>query len=309
MNFKNQLNRRQFVGMSAAAAGLIGSTPILGASTVRSLTTKKSQHSICCFTKPLQHLSYEAAAEKVAEFGFDGVEATIRKGGQVEPSRIEEDLPKYVAALKKNGLDCTVMTSDVNRVDQPETERVLRTAADLGIKRYRMAYYKYDLKKPVGPQLAEIQPQLAKLAELNRKLGIQAVYQNHSGEKYVGAPIWDVYWLVKDLDPNEISLAYDIRHATAEGGNSWPISFNLVQSHLGVVYIKDFQWIEGKVVNVPLGTGLVKDKFYALLAESKFRGPISLHMEYVDHRDPTLTQKSLQSIDQDMKVLQKLLKS
>jgi hypothetical protein len=44
--------------------------------------------------------------------------------------------------------------------------------------------------------------------------------------------------LIKDYDPKDIALAFDIRHATTEGGLSWPIQFNLVKSHNGAAYFK-----------------------------------------------------------------------
>ena len=97
----------------------------------------------------------------------------------------------------------------------------------------------------------------------------------------VGAPIWDIYGLIKDFDPREIALAYDVRHAAVEGGLSWPIQFNLVRSHLGAVFVKDFVWDNGKVKNVPLGEGMVDKKVFAMLKEMKFPGPFSVHVEYL----------------------------
>mgnify|MGYP002525479526 CR=1 FL=1 len=113
--------------------------------------------------------------------GFDGIEAAVREGGHVLPEHAEEELPRLVEALKKNGLAVTIMASSINSVRQPLTEKVLRTAAGLGIKRYRLAYLRYDLAKPIRPQIASHRAQLKDLAEMNRDLGISGVYQNHAG--------------------------------------------------------------------------------------------------------------------------------
>ena len=50
------------------------------------------QNPVCVFNKPLQHLSYDEQAKLVAEMGFVGIEGTVRKGGHVEPDKVEQDL-------------------------------------------------------------------------------------------------------------------------------------------------------------------------------------------------------------------------
>lgn len=230
-------------------------------------------------------LSYDETADFFAELGFDGIEAAVRPGGHVLPERVEEDLPKFVEALKKRGLEITILTSGISSVSQPHTEKVLRTAAKLGIQRYRMDWWSYDLKQPILPQLDAFRPRLKELAALNRSLGVTGLYQNHAGSSRVGAAVWDIFGLIRDLDPREIALAFDIRHATVEAGQSWPTVFHLVKSHIGVAYFKDFVWEQDKTKNVPLGTGRVDRKYATLLKESDFAGPISLHVEYGEGKD------------------------
>src|SRR6185295_10126473 len=118
------------------------------------------------------------------------------------------------------------------------------------------------------------------LAALNRAVGITGLYQNHSGFNRVGASVWDVYEVIKACDPKDLGLAFDIRHATVEAGLSWPVQFELVKSHIGVAYFKDFVWDGSKVKSVPLGEGRVEKKYAAMLKVSGFAGPISLHVEY-----------------------------
>jgi len=279
MNSKIVFTRRKFLAAATAASALAFASPV---SSFAEESKTTSAYKFCAFEKPLLFLNYDEVTKLLAELGFNGVEAAVRDGGHVLPEKVEEDLPRFIAALKKQGLEMTVLTSGINSIDSPHAEKVLRTAAKLGVKRYRMNWYRYDLKKPILPQLDAVRPQLKKLAALNRELGLTALYQNHSGDRMVGAPLWDIYSLIKDFDPKEIALAYDIRHATVEGGLSWPLQFNLVKSHIGAVFVKDFVWENGKVKNVPLGEGAVDKKFFAMLKEIDFAGPISLHVEYLD---------------------------
>ena len=199
------MNRRQFLTTTALAA------PLLAAET----RGKKRRNPYCVFTKPLQMLSYDDLADLIAELGFDGIEGTIRPGGQITPEQVPDELPKMMAALKKRGLEMTIMASGINNADDKLNIQQLQVAAQLGIKRYRMGYHKYDLKKPVLNQMNELRPVLKNLVALNKELGLQAIYQNHSGSNYVGAPLWDLHELFKAHDPAHLAVGFDMSHATA----------------------------------------------------------------------------------------------
>lgn len=295
---RNQLTRRQ---------AIVAGTAALTAATTANAQEPKKTNQLCVFTKPFNSLTYDDLAENVAKLGVHGIEAPVRKGGNVEPESVEDELPKLVEALKSHGLAITVLTSDINDASDPMTERVLRTAAKLGVKHYRMKYLRYDLDRPVHAQLKAWQPQLKDLAAMNRDLGITAVYQNHAGGNQLGAALWDLPIALDGIPKNEIGVAYDIRHATVEGGMSWPITFNRIAPHVEVVYVKDFQWNGSKPVNVPLGEGNVPKKFFSLLKKSGFDGPISLHEEYLDHKKPELVPQHLTAIKRDVDTLKKML--
>jgi len=289
-------NRREFISRSlltTVAAASVGHVA-LGQSEA------KKDFRICAFEKFLQPLSYDELADVIKELGFVGIEATVRKKGHVLPERVEEDLPKLVEALKKRDVEVTMMASDVVNPEQPLTEKVLRTAKALGINSYRMGYYKYDLQKPILPQLEEIRPQVKELAAFNGELGVTALYQNHSDAKYVGATLWDIHGLIKDIPKDQIGLAFDIRHATIEAGLSWPVLYSLVKPHIGALYVKDFRWGEKKAEHVPLGTGRVNPKFFDMVKADGFDGPISLHVEYLGKEG---TKANIDALRRDLKVL------
>lgn len=297
-------SRRQFIhrlASTAAAYGLASSVP----RNAMAQSDDTQPNPICVFTKPFNSLSFDQLAESIAKLGFDGIEAPVRKGGHIESNRIQQDLPALVDALAKQNLKITVMTSDVNDPSSPDTETILRTASTLGIKRYRMKYFKYDPDQSVANQIANWHDQCVDLAAMNHDFGITGVYQNHSGTNYMGAPIWDIAQVLDGIAPTDLGVAYDIRHAAVEGGNSWPLTFRMIRDHIDTVYVKDFVWEGRKSKHAPLGQGLVDPKFFKMLADSGFEGPISLHEEYIDHRDPELVPKHLAAIEADFKMLQK----
>jgi sugar phosphate isomerase/epimerase len=271
------ISRRRFTLGSlvlAAAATLPKHLAVAGES--------KGRYKFCAFTKFLGAFDYEELATCIAEAGFDGIEVTARKkDSYIHPERAADELPALSEVLAKHGLEITILTTDILRADEPNAESLLLAAKQLGIQRYRLGFYTYDLQQPIVPQLNEMRPMIQDIVDLNRDIGIAALYQNHCGAKYMGATLWDLHSLIKDYPINEISCVFDIRHATVEGGEAWPVSYNVMKSHIGALSAKDFQWDGRKSKHVPLGTGQVDPKFYKMVGKSDFAGPISLHVEYL----------------------------
>jgi sugar phosphate isomerase/epimerase len=157
----------------------------------------------------------------------------------------------------------------------------------LGIRYYRWGGYKYSDRQPLAAQLAEMQPRMAKLATWNARRHVCAMYHTHSGIGLVGASIWDLHILLKDLDPNAVAVNYDIGHAVIEGGfGGWINSFRITGPRLRGIAVKDFVWAKDAKGNwrekwVPLGEGMVPfPKFFGMVAESGFSGPLQIHFEY-----------------------------
>jgi sugar phosphate isomerase/epimerase len=239
---------------------------------------------ISIFSKHLQWLDYPKLASAAAELGFDGVDLTVRPDGHVLPERVATDLPRATEAIRKAGLEVYMLTTAISDPDHPHTEAILKTAGKLGIPYYRTGWISYEKGLSIPQNLDKIKVRLDKLAAMNKKYDIHGDYQNHSGANF-GSSVWDLWLVLKDLDPKWIGSQYDIRHATIEGAQSWPVGLKLIQPYVRTLDIKDFRWMEkdGKVVpeSVPLGTGLVEfPKFFGLAKEYNLTGPFSLHLEY-----------------------------
>jgi len=169
----------------AVAAGLVVASPAPSA--------PADGLKVCIFSKHLQFLQGEALATGAAEIGFDGIDISVRKAGHVEPAQVGRDLPALVGIIHQHGLDVPMITADIVDADSPFAEDVLRTMVKLGIHRYRWGGFTYDYKFPLAAQLDALKPRVAKLAALNKKYGVTAMYHTHSGAGVVGASIWDLY--------------------------------------------------------------------------------------------------------------------
>ncbi len=268
--------RRQFLTSAALAAAAVAKPHAFAAADPR--------FKIIAFSKPFADLSFDDTADLVADIGWDGIECPVRaKSGQIAPEKVEDDLPKMVEALKKRGKELTIVTTEITKID-PLAERVLRTAAKLGIKKYRLGFTKYTKDKPVPETVRELGAALKDLAALNKELGLQGGWQNHSGADYVGGPIWDLWTAIRDLDAQSIGICFDIGHATLEGGLSWPIQARLMEPYFVAVFLKDFRWEKKDGVWKPdwcaFGEGTVQKSFLTNLKKSSFTGPLCQHHEY-----------------------------
>jgi L-ribulose-5-phosphate 3-epimerase len=162
----------------------------------------KSKLKVAIFSKHLQFLQGDDLAKAAAEMGFDGIDLTVRKGGHVEPERVREELPALVAIIRRHGLEVPMITTDIVDAETPYAEPTLKAMAELGIRNYRWGNLKYSADQPLAAQLEGMKARVAKLAALNTRYKACAMYHTHSGAGLVGASIWDLYLLLKDLDPS-----------------------------------------------------------------------------------------------------------
>lgn len=275
---ENQLSRR---AMLAGAAALLA-TP----------ATAKPKLKVSIFSKHLAEVQGPDLAKAAVDLGFDGVDLTVRKGGHVLPEQVKQNLPPLVKILRGAGLEVPMITTEIADADTPFAEDILSTASELGIHNYRFGAFKYAAGKPIAAQLDAFKPRLEKLAKLNAKHQTTAMYHTHSGVGLVGAPIWDLHILMKDIDPKLVGINYDIGHAHIEGGlGGWIASWGIAGAHVRGIALKDYVWAKDERGRwrekwCPVGEGMVHwDEFMKMIAASDFAGPVQVHYEYTLPKD------------------------
>lgn len=302
---ENVMSRRALL-LGAATAGILQAFPheVAMAETQRSgaVTASGGKLKVSIFSKHLQWLGVPEAAAVAKEMGFDAIDLTVRAEGHVLPEKAVADLPKAVDAIHKAGLEISMITTDIAPDNMPLAESVLKAASKAGIHRYRWGGLKYDPARPIEVQIDEMRPKMRALAQLNERTGVCGMYHTHSGPGMVGACIWDLWLMFRDLDPKWMGINYDIGHATVEGGyGGWIATSRLTKDYMRGIAVKDFLWqrnekgtthadpydkslgVEGAYVPhwCPIDSGMVHfDGFFAIVKANGFSGPVQLHFEY-----------------------------
>jgi L-ribulose-5-phosphate 3-epimerase len=275
----SKLSRREFIGRTLAASASI---PLCAGSALSGLAAETFSPPIVVFSKVYQtlKLNFDEAAALTAEAAIDGIDCPVRPGGEVLPEHVARQLPEYAAALRKRGLQLPLLTTAITGVSSPCAEDILRTAKKLGVQFYRLGFVIRETNASAGKQVREIKAQLKDLAALNKQIGIGAIFQNHSpaGQTYVGGDLAELYDIVKDFDPAQIGVAFDIGHALVVHGDDWRRHFEKLKPHLKIAYVKDVKR-EGRWV--PFGEGDIGSTgYFKLLKELKYQAPVSLHIEF-----------------------------
>ncbi|MFP4340179.1 MAG: sugar phosphate isomerase/epimerase family protein [Cyclobacteriaceae bacterium] len=302
------MNKREFLEKMALGGAAAFTIPHISSAAAPQQINREPM-SMHVFSKHLQFLDYERMAETAAEIGFDGVDLTVRPGGHVLPENVKRDLPKAVAAIRKQGLQCSMITTRLNSPDGKVNQQVLDAAADQGIRYFRTDYFRYPDQADVPAFLQNCQDTLKKLADESEKRGLYASYQNHAGSHYMGAPVWDIAGILRKINSQHLGSQYDIRHATVEGGQAWPIGLNYIHPHINTLVMKDFVWEkrEGRwrVANTPIGDGMVNfPAYFKQLKALNVTAPVSVHFEYpMPEEDDNLSEK--QKLEQTQMVMKK----
>ncbi len=271
------VSRRRFLtaAAGAAAAGLL---PHASSSAGAGLPVIP-----CLFSKHLPSLDAAGLARALKSLGFAGVDLTVRPGGHVDPERAATDLPRFLETVRSEGLQVPMITTALVSASEPTARPILETAGRHRVPFFKPGYYRYAFAD-VRQELEGAATALRGLAELSARSGVVLGFHNHAG--YIGGPVWDVVPILDRLDPRWTGYYFDVRHAVVEGGDGgWRAALGAVAPRLKMIAVKDFFWEKGprgwQQRNCPLGEGMVDWKaFYAAIARSAFRGPVSLHLEY-----------------------------
>ena len=237
-------------------------------------------------------LDFDQSARVTAAAGLAGVDCAVRPGGEIAPERAADEMPKYAAALRKRGVKMLSLTTGILGVDSPHARNIVTTGKKLGIDSYRLGFWSHHPDVAEEKTISRTKERLAKLAAMNRKLGVCAMIQNHSfprakagtkpgrgqGGGIVGGDLDELHDIVKDFDPAQVAIAFDLGHAIIMHGDGWHRHFEQLKRYIRAVYIKD---VNRAGHFVRFGTGVFgQTDYFTRLKRMNYRRPLCIHIEY-----------------------------
>jgi sugar phosphate isomerase/epimerase len=287
------MNRRRFcaAGIGSGALFALGSWPGCEASepTVGMASDTSSLAKVDIYSRHLQWLrSPDDVAQAALEMGYDGVDITVRPyPGHVDPANVKQELPPFVKAIRKHGLLVRMITCPITDAGSPHAEDILQAASELDIRNYWWGTFHYVQGTPIMAQLDMLRPRVEKLAALNAKYDMTALYHLYAGSMEVGGSLWDMLYVLKDFDPKQVGLHYDVAHMTSAGDlGTWRASLRAAGPYVRGVSVKDSIIVklpDGRWSPryVPQGRGEVElRELFPILREINFAGPVEMQPEY-----------------------------
>jgi sugar phosphate isomerase/epimerase len=181
------------------------------------------------FTKPWK-MPVAELGHHVRELGFDGIELPVRPGYQVEPERVEKELPQVARQLADFGLKITSVAG-------PTDEPTMAACAEAGIPIIRICV-------GIGPEgylasEARLQKEYDALVPLLDRYGVTLGIQNHCDRCVCNA--MGLRSLIGKYEPRHVAAVWDAAH-NALNGEDPELAIDIVWSHLCMVNLKNAFW-------------------------------------------------------------------
>jgi hypothetical protein len=110
--------------------------------------------------------------------------------------------------------------------------------------------------------------------------------------------------LLKGVPPKEVGVIVDIRHFGVDSLITWPVRWEIVQPHLVATCVHDGRSEGGRLIEVPMGEGIIARGLFQELGKMKPEIPVSVHVEYLQRGTPA---EFLAAVRRDFATLKKLM--
>jgi sugar phosphate isomerase/epimerase len=258
-------------------------------------------NKLAVFTKPWKDDSLEALADRLAGFGFQGIELPVRDGYQINPGNYRETLSKAAAVL---GAKNVSIESVAGAVD----EDLIKALGQSGIKILRIMLGA-DPKKNYLEQEEAYYRQVSGLLPALKDSGVTLGVQNHFGN-FLGCSAAGLMRFVSRFPKETVGAVLDLAHC-AICGEITEFALDIAASHLVMVNLKsgyrrrvnyataaEAEW---KTVWVGARHGTLSWKHAAEeLKKRNYSGPICLTAEYSGADKPLEGEEAYALIKEDL---------
>jgi len=208
---------------------------------------------LSCTSVMLPRWTLDETFDKLAEFGYDGVELRCRYNPEdpnaepsfwgrhladVSPDNVVDRAGQIRAAVERTGVQVVALAPSV-QIGQDEIIRKLfagaRAIDPQKPPMVRVGAPRHDRTQPYMPQFATARSGFAALVEMARECGVKVLYEIHVGTVAVSCSRANE--LLRDLDPRHIGAIYDIPNMLRVGLEDSRMGMELLGPHLAHCHI------------------------------------------------------------------------
>lgn len=261
---------------------------------------------ICGYSQNMAQIPYPELGVIARQIGYEGIDLTVMQGGHVNPFITNVDLVRAVESVRGPGLEVPMISTNLTSIGDATAYAILAITGHTQVHLYRMGFWPYQFGRNVTPtdiprRLAQVRSDINGLVAYGQRTEMTAMFPNRAGA-FVGEAVWDAQTVIGDMDPRWIGYYFDPSQATAEGAvGGWEIALRLALPRLKAVAVQDFIWVKSdkqwKMQMCPMGEGLVDwGRFFGILAQANFSGPLSIHMDYHPQDEPMAMTKDIEFV-------------
>lgn len=188
---------------------------------------------LSCTSVMLPRWTLDETFDRLAEFGYDGVELRCRYNpddpdaepsfwgrhlSDVSPDNIQEKADQIRAAVERTGLRVVALAPQAVLGQDDLIKKLLKGAAAIDPNHppmIRIGAPRHDRTRPYQPQFLTARAGYADLVEIARDYGVRILYEIHVGTVAVSCS--RAIELLKDLDPDHIGAIYDVPNMVRVG--------------------------------------------------------------------------------------------
>jgi sugar phosphate isomerase/epimerase len=208
------------------------------------------------FTVCLPDVRVEEAVDRLAEWGYDGVEWRVvnQQPAQtpgfwagnrctVSFDEVLDRADELRIRCEKAGLAISGVASYVKCDDVKGVERALEAAARMGAPQARVGVPGYDGSVHYRKLFDEARSQYVRVEKLAAKRGVRANIELHMGNITPSASAG--YRFMEGMDPAHVGVIYDPGNMVVEGFENWKLGLELLGDYLAMVHVKNAAWKVG----------------------------------------------------------------
>ena len=216
---------------------------------------------LSCTSVMLPRWGLDETFDRLAEFGYDGVELRCRYNpddanaepafwgrhlSDVSPDNIVDKADHIRAASERSGVRVAALAPNFTFDQTDIIEKLFKGALAIDADNpplIRIGAQRHDRTKPYLPQFTLARNGFAQLTEMARDYGVKVIYEIHVGTVAVSAS--RTLELLRDLDPNHIGAIFDVPNMIRVGLEDSHMALELLGPYLAHCHIGNASPVAG----------------------------------------------------------------